>query len=116
MTSRRRRRDRHARRTDHPEPPLPEKAPVRKAEVRRRAEFDARMARLARIRSVVGLVGFVPLLASLLCGSGADIVGLCGIPREVYLGVWAAVFGTFLGLTFRMWRERRAFRREAAAT
>lgn len=73
------------------------------------------MARLRRIRSVVGLLGFIPLGASLLCGSGADIIGLCGIPREVYLGLWAAIFGTFLGFTFRMWRERRDHDRAGAA-
>lgn len=69
------------------------------------------MARVRRTRSVVGLLGFIPLGVSLLCGSGFDLIGLCGIPREIYLGVWAAIFGTFLGLTFRMWRERRDFAR-----
>ncbi len=68
------------------------------------------MARLRRTRSVVGLLGFIPLLASLFC---AGI--LCDVPREIYLGIWAAVFGTFLGLTVRMWRERRAFERAGAA-
>lgn len=72
----------------------------------KRAAFEARMARIRRTRSIVGLVGFAPLLASLFC------VGiLCDVPREVYLAIWAAVFGTFLGLTVRMWRERRAFER-----
>lgn len=74
------------------------------------------MARLQRFRTVVGLLGFVPLAASLGCGSGLDIIGVCAVPREVYLGLWAAIFGTFLGLTFRMWRERRAHQRAGAAT
>lgn len=64
------------------------------------------MARIRRVRSIVGLVGFAPLLAS--------IVGFAGIPPAIYLGLWAAVFGTFLGLSVRMWRERRAFQRTLA--
>ncbi len=75
----------------------------------KRAAFEARMARIRRTRTLVGLVGFVPLLASLF-----PIGPLALVPREVYLGVWAAVFGTFLGLTVRMWRERRAFARQGA--
>ncbi len=67
------------------------------------------MARIRRTRSIVGFLGFIPLVASLFC------VGvLCAIPREIYLGLWAGVFGTFLGLTVRMWRERRAFERTGA--
>lgn len=68
------------------------------------------MARIRRTRSLVGLLGFVPLVAALLP------VGPLGlVPREIYLGLWAAVFGTFLGLSVRMWRERRAFARAAAS-
>lgn len=80
-------------------------------DLRRRAEFEAKMARLRRTRSVVGLLGFIPLLASLF-----PVGPLAGVPREIYLVIWAAVFGTFLGLTVRMWRERRAFERAGAAT
>ena len=67
------------------------------------------MARIRRTRSLVGLVGFVPLLASLF-----PVGPLALVPREIYLGIWAAVFGTFLGLSVRMWRERRAFQRTGA--
>ncbi|MBI2323384.1 MAG: hypothetical protein HYU87_00240 [Chloroflexi bacterium] len=77
----------------------------------KRAAFEARMARIRRTRSIVGLIGFVPLLASLFCFGI-----LCAVPREIYLGIWAAVFGTFLGLTVRMWRERRAFERTGTLT
>jgi hypothetical protein len=109
MPSRRRRRDRRGRRSDHPEPSPPKPAPKR-ADLRRRVEFEARMARIKRTRTVIGFVGFFPLVASLFC------VGvLCAIPREIYLGLWAAIFGTFLGLTIRMWRERREFARQASA-
>jgi hypothetical protein len=107
MSSRRRRRERRAR-SDHPEPPRP--TPPKKAEARKRADFEARMARIRRTRTAIGFLGFIPLLASVFC------VGvLCEVPREIYLGVWAAIFGTFLGLTVRMWRERRAFERAGAA-
>jgi len=101
---------------DHPVPPKvsgPASPPAKKAEVRKRAEFEKSMARLRRIRTLIGLLGFVPLFASLACpGIGA---GLCALPREVFLLAWAAIFGSFLGLTLRMWRERRAFNRGAAA-
>ncbi len=110
MTSRRRRRDRRAR-PDHPEPP---KRIATKSEQRRTTEHRARLARIARTRTVVGMLGFVPLAVSFACAS-IDLGPLCAVPREVYLGVWAAIFGSFLGLTIRMWRERRAFERASAS-
>lgn len=87
---------------------------ARKRRRGRRELFEQRIARLRRIRATVGALGFVPLGLSLLCTSGVATL-FCAIPRELYLGLWAAIFGTFLGLTVRMWRERRAFQREAAA-
>lgn len=66
------------------------------------------MARLRRIRTIIGFFGFAPLLVSVFCFGP-----FCELPREVYLGLWAAIFGTFIGLTVRMWRERRAFERAA---
>src|SRR5437762_2742164 len=110
MPDRRRRRDRRPRQPDHPEPP---RSTVKKADQKRRTEFQARMRRISRTRTMVGLAGFVPLSASLACAT-IDIGPICAVPREIYLGVWAAVFGTFLGLTIRMWRERRAFERGAS--
>lgn len=80
-----------------------------KAEARRRGAFELKMGRLRRIRSVIGAIGFVPLVASLLCSTGTEV--FCVLPREVFLGIWAALFGSFLGLTIRMWRERRQFQR-----
>jgi len=95
--------------TDRPPPhPTGERAGAR-AEARRREAFEVRIARLRRMRTIVGALGFVPLVASLLCGAGTE--ALCVVPREIYLGIWAALFGTFLGLSVRMWRERRAFTR-----
>lgn len=81
--------------------------------MRRRAAFQLQQKRLRRMRTFVGLSGFVPLGASLFC---PDLLGpVCAIPREVFLLLWAAVFGSFLGLTLRMWRERRAFDKAEAA-
>ncbi len=64
------------------------------------------MARIRRMRTIIGFFGFIPLIATAFCFGP-----LCAVPREIYLGLWAAIFGTFLGLTVRMWRERRAFER-----
>ena len=68
------------------------------------------MARIRRMRTVIGFLGFIPLLVSVFC-----IGPLCAVPREIYLGLWAGIFGTFLGLTLRLYRERKAFERATAA-
>ncbi|CAN5172611.1 hypothetical protein BH18CHL2_BH18CHL2_12500 [soil metagenome] len=77
-------------------------------EARRTAERTLRLRSLTRLRSFVGLAGFVPLLAALLCGGAAHF--FCVVPREWYLALWAAIFGTFIGLTIRLSRERRSLR------
>ncbi len=69
------------------------------------------MATIRRRRTFVGFLGFIPLLASIF-----PLGPLSAVPREWYLLVWAAIFGTFLGLTFRMWRERREYERAAHAS
>jgi hypothetical protein len=74
---------------------------------RRDAAFDARMRRLARLRTWVGAFGFVPLLAALACGSTSGAFPFCVVPREWLLAIWAGVFGTFIGLSIRMYRQRR---------
>lgn len=85
-----------------------------KEAARRRAEFLASQQRLGRWRTVVGWLGFVPLAAALGCGTGTPFDLVCGIPREYWLLVWAALFGTFLGLTIRLVIERRRFERGTA--
>lgn len=79
----------------------------RKQRARREAEFQARLRRIGRLRTLVGLSGFVPLAAALICGASAGALPFCAIPREWFLALWAAIFGTFVGLTIRMFRERR---------
>jgi hypothetical protein len=79
---------------------------------KRRAAFHAGQKRLAGRRTLIGIVGFVPLGATLGCGLGPPFDALCAVPREVWLLIWAALFGSFLGLTIRLIRERRRFERE----
>lgn len=81
----------------------------RKALARQRVELATRLVRLRRTRTIVGALGFAPLILSLLCGFGAEAI--CVVPREIYLAIWAGLFGTFIGLTIRMWIERRRFAR-----
>ena len=77
-------------------------------ETRRASEHARRLRSITRLRTYVGLFGFIPLGAALLCGGGSSLF-LCAVPREWYLALWAAVFGTFIGLTIRLFRERRTF-------
>jgi len=80
----------------------------REAEKKRRA-YAERQGRLTRRRTVVGLLAFVPLLASLGCGTPPMLAVLCFLPRDIWLLIWAALFGSFLGLTIRLILERRKF-------
>jgi hypothetical protein len=80
---------------------------------KRRLEFQVGQQRLARRRTVIGIIGFIPLAASFGCGLGPPFDLLCAIPRDVWLLIWAALFGSFLGLTIRLIRERRRFERGA---
>lgn len=84
-----------------------------KSEGRRRAEFEVAHMKMKRRRSLLGLLGFIPLVTWLLAESGVPPFVL--VPRDIYLLVWAAVLGSYLGLTFRMWRARRDFTRANAA-
>ena len=73
----------------------------------------AAQQRLGRRRNFVGLLGFVPLAASfaasLGCSTGTPLDLFCAIPRDIWLLIWAALFGSFLGLTIRLILERRKF-------
>jgi hypothetical protein len=86
------------------------KRPDRDAEKRRLA-FYAGQRSLARRRTIIGILGFIPLAASLGCGLGPPFDLLCFVPRDLWLLIWAALFGSFLGLTIRLIRERRRFER-----
>ena len=75
-------------------------------EQREVAAYRTRETRLKRFRTIVGFLGLVPLIGSLACDGGLLVV--C-VPWSWYMGVWAAVFGAFVGLSIRLVRERRQF-------
>jgi hypothetical protein len=91
---------------------LPKKKRTDRDAEKRRLAFHAGQQRLARRRTIIGILGFVPLGASVACGLGPPFDLLCAVPRELWLLIWAALFGSFLGLTIRLIRERRRFERE----
>ena len=70
------------------------------------AEWSQREIRLKRYRTVAGFLGLVPLAGSFACDAG---VPLFCVPWSWYMGLWAAVFGAFIGLSIRLIRERRQF-------
>ncbi len=78
---------------------------------RRIVAFREQQRRLVKRRNVMGLLGIVPLVAVLSCGSGTPLEILCQIPRDAWLIAWAALVGSFLGMSIRIFRERRAFAR-----
>lgn len=110
MARRRRRRERRDA-TEH-RPATPEKRDKR-AEDKRRQTFEASQLSLRRRRTFIGALGFVPLLGSFGCGTGLQL--FCQIPQEWWLAIWAALFGSFLGITIRLFLARRRFLRGAAS-
>ena len=86
----------------------------REAEKRRLA-FAESQRTLMRRRTVIGLLGvalgIVPFVVTFACPTGTPIDLLCAVPVNVWLLIWAASFGSFLGLTIRLILERRRFER-----
>jgi hypothetical protein len=113
---RKRRRERRADRNAHTPANAAPSEPKRaaKAEERRRAKYAEDRKRLERRRTVIGLLALIPLAAwALQLPFGPlDFVGIS--PRDGWLLIWAALFGSFLGLTIRLVLERRRFERAAA--
>jgi len=109
---RERRGDRDAHASANAETAEPKRAA--KAEERRRAKYTEDRKRRERRRTVIGLLALIPLAAwALQLPFGPlDFVGIS--PRDGWLLVWAALFGSFLGLTIRLVLERRRFERAAA--
>jgi hypothetical protein len=87
---------------------------VVKEEERRRTKYTEDRKRLERRRTIAGLLAVIPLAAwALQLPFGPlDFLGIP--PRDGWLLVWAALFGSFLGLTIRLVLERRKFERGAA--
>jgi len=90
-------------------PPRSEK----RSEDRRRETFEAGQRSLRRRRTFIGALGFIPLGGALGCTAGLQF--FCQVPQEWWLAIWAALFGSFLGITIRLFLERRRFRREVAS-
>jgi hypothetical protein len=111
VARRRRRRERRDA-TEH-RPATPEKRDLKRAEDKRREAFEADQKSLRRRRTFIGALGFIPLVGMLGCGSGMQF--LCQIPQEWWLAIWAALFGSFLGITIRLLLERRRYRRGVAS-
>jgi len=114
---RKRRRERRGDRTAHAaaRAPAVERPPrVDKAEERRRAKYVEDRKRTERRRTVIGVLALIPLgaWALQLPFGPLDFIGIP--PRDGWLLVWAALFGSFLGLTIRLVLERRRFERAAA--
>jgi hypothetical protein len=108
MARRRRRREREAR--AEPGATKSEKR-VARAEEKRRADFETQQRSLTRRQRIIGLLGFVPLAGALGCNAGVQL--FCAVPREWLLAIWAALFGSFLGISIRIVLDRRKFRRGA---
>lgn len=85
-----------------------------KAEERRRAKYAEDRRRLERRRTVAGLLALIPLGAWALQLPFGPLDFLGVPPRDGWLLIWAALFGSFLGLTIRLVLERRKFERGAA--
>lgn len=85
-----------------------------KVDERRRAKYTEDRKRLERRRRIAGLLALLPLAAwaGQLPFGPLDFMGVP--PRDGWLLLWAALFGSFLGLTIRLILERRRFERAAA--
>lgn len=78
-----------------------------KTEERRLAKVAEDRKRLERRRTIIGLLALIPLgaWAVQLPFGPLDFIGVP--PRDGWLLVWAALFGSFLGITIRLVLERR---------
>lgn len=111
-----RRRERRADRGAHLERAETAEEPKRvdKAEERRRAKYALDRKRLERRRTIAGILALIPLAAWALQLPFGPLDFLGVPPRDGWLLVWAALFGSFLGITIRLVLERRRFERGAA--
>ena len=111
MARRRRRRERRDA-TEH-RPATPEKREKRSDDKRRQA-FEAEQLSLRRRRMFILALTGIPLVGALGCGV-AGVQFFCQVPQEWWLAIWAALFGSFLGITIRLFLERRRYLRGVAS-
>jgi hypothetical protein len=110
VARRRRRRERRDAGEHRPaQPPARDK----RSDDKRRDVFETGQRSLRRRRTFIGALAFIPLGGALGCGAGLPL--LCLVPQEWWLAIWAALFGSFLGITIRLFLERRRFRRGVAS-
>jgi hypothetical protein len=109
VARRRRRRERR----DRPEQRIPraEKRGSRGDDKRREA-FEVERQSLIKRRRFIGALAFLPLIGNLACPVG--IAPACAVPTEWWLAIFAALFGSYLGITLRLFLDRRRFARESA--
>lgn len=74
------------------------------------ARHTARLARIRVWRTIAMFLGLIPFAGSVGCDAG--LVALC-LPREIYLGIWAAIVGAVIGLSIRLVLERRRFEQQS---
>ncbi len=67
------------------------------------------IARIKKWRSVALFLGLGPFIGLTACDVG--LVAAC-LPREIYLGAWAAIVGAVVGLSIRLVLERRRFEQQ----
>ena len=106
-------RDRNRRKTVRPVPasPAPAESHAKaKKRVRDVAEHDARILRIKRGRSIALFLGVAPLAGLTACDIG---LAFACLPREIYLGIWAAIVGAVIGLSIRLVLERRRFQQRS---
>jgi hypothetical protein len=112
------RKRRRERRADRGAPVRTETAAVPKRvvkeEERRRTKYAEDRKRLERRRTIAGMLAVIPLAAWALSLPFGPLDFLGVPPRDGWLLVWAALFGSFLGLTIRLVLELRKFERGAA--
>ncbi|MSQ36695.1 MAG: hypothetical protein EXR61_00070 [Chloroflexi bacterium] len=109
-----RRRHPRDRRSLHPERPVgpsqQDRRAAKEAE-RRLAKHVTGQARIVRRRNIIALFA-LPILALTLGCPALPVPVACDVPREVMLLAFSAIFGGYLGLSIRLFLDRRRYLRE----
>jgi hypothetical protein len=108
-----RRRRRRERRGEAEHRPAKPEGREKRSDDKRLETFETAQRSLRRRRTFIGALAFIPLGGALGCSTGVQL--LCQVPQEWWLAIWAALFGSFLGITIRLFLEHRRFRRGVAS-
>ncbi|MEP7003526.1 MAG: hypothetical protein ABI888_03220 [Chloroflexota bacterium] len=101
---------RAAKKNVRPGPASPARAEPRK-KARVLALHKETIARIKKWRSVALFLGLGPFVGLTACDVG--LAAAC-LPREIYLGAWAAIVGAVVGLSIRLVLERRRFEQQTS--